>query len=138
MSRETGSLNTDMQSWLHEHSLRETDVQRALRHDMGSHPEGGMQTSPEQAQFMALLFESIGGKRAIEVGVFTGYSALAIAHVLPPDGELVACDISAAGLAETIDAAKELPGSVYGLEVDVTQEEQVQGLSLTQRRPWAG
>lgn len=94
MSRETGSLNADMQSWLHEHSLRETDVQRALRHDMGTHPEGGMQTSPEQAQFMALLFESIGGKRAIEVGVFTGYSALAIAHVLPPGGELVACDIS--------------------------------------------
>ena len=94
MSRETGSLSTDMQSWLHAHSLRETEVQRALRMEMASHPEGGMQTSPEQAQFMGLLLAGIGGRRAIEVGVFTGYSALAIAHALPADGQLVACDIS--------------------------------------------
>ena len=96
MSRETGSLSTDMQSWLHEHSLRETEVQRALRLEMASHAEGGMQTSPEQAQFMGLLIAGIGGRRAIDVGVFTGYSALAIAHALPPGGELVACDISEA------------------------------------------
>ncbi len=94
MSRETGSLSSDMQAWLHEHSLRETEVQRALRLEMASHPEGGMQTSPEQVQFMGQLFAGIGGRRAIEVGVFTGYSALAIAHVLPPDGEVIACDIS--------------------------------------------
>ncbi len=94
MSRETGSLSSDMQAWLHEHSLRETEVQRALRLEMASHPEGGMQTSPEQVQFMGQLFAGIGGRRAIEVGVFTGYSALAIAHAMPADGELIACDVS--------------------------------------------
>lgn len=83
-----------MQAWLHEHSLRETEVQRALRADMESHPHGEMQTSPEQVQFMAMLVGAIGGRRAIEVGVFTGYSAMAIAHALPANGELIACDMS--------------------------------------------
>ncbi len=82
-----------MQSWLHQHSLRETEAQRALREEMAAHPQGGMQTSPEQAQFLALLVSAIGARRAIEVGAFTGYSALAIAHALPADGELVACDV---------------------------------------------
>lgn len=93
MSRESIHLGDAMQSWLHEHSLRETEVQRALRAEMESHPHGEMQTSPEQVQFMAMLVAAIGGRRAIEVGVFTGYSALAIAHALPDDGVLVACDI---------------------------------------------
>lgn len=94
MSRESIHLDDALQAWLHEHSLRETDVQRALREAMESHPHGEMQTSPEQVQFMAMLISAIGGKRAIEVGVFTGYSAMAIAHALPADGELIACDVS--------------------------------------------
>ena len=94
MSRDSIHLGEAMQAWLHEHSLRETEVQRALRADMESHPHGEMQTSPEQVQFMAMLFAAIGGRRAIEVGVFTGYSAMAIAHALPADGELIACDVS--------------------------------------------
>ena len=94
MSRESVHLGEAMQTWLHDHSLRETPVQRALRLEMASHPEGEMQTSPEQVQFMAMLMAAIGGRRAIEVGVFTGYSAMAIAHVLPEGGELVACDLS--------------------------------------------
>lgn len=94
MSRESIQLVDDMRSWLHEHSLRETPVQRELREAMESHPHGEMQTSPEQVQFMAMLVSAIGGRRALEVGVFTGYSAMAIAHALPVDGELVACDVS--------------------------------------------
>jgi predicted O-methyltransferase YrrM len=54
----------------------------------------GMQISPEQGQFMALLAELIGARRAIEVGTFTGYSALCVAQALPADGKLIACDIS--------------------------------------------
>ena len=76
------------------HSLREHPEQTALREATASHPHAMMQISPEQGQFMALLAKSIGARRAIEVGVFTGYSALAVALALPQDGRLVACDIS--------------------------------------------
>ena len=74
-----------------------------------------MQIGPEQAQFLALLVKLIGARRAIEIGVFTGYSALAVALALPADGRLLACDISdeytrvgrpfwdAAGVAAKID-----------------------------------
>lgn len=54
-----------------------------------------MQIAPEQGQFMALLVQLIGAKKALEVGVFTGYSSLAVALALPLDGELIACDVSA-------------------------------------------
>jgi predicted O-methyltransferase YrrM len=53
-----------------------------------------MQIGPEQGQFMALLVRLIGAKRCIELGTYTGYSALAVALALPPDGVLVACDVS--------------------------------------------
>lgn len=53
-----------------------------------------MQIGPDQAQFMALLVRLMGARRCIEIGTYTGYSALAVAQALPDDGELVACDIS--------------------------------------------
>lgn len=54
-----------------------------------------MQISPDQGQFMALLARLIGARRAIEIGTFTGYSALAVALALPEDGRLICCDINA-------------------------------------------
>ncbi|MEE2827584.1 MAG: SDR family oxidoreductase [Myxococcota bacterium] len=66
--------------------------------------------------------------KAIVTGGASGMGRAFTLGLAAAGSDVVACDISAAGLAETIDAAKELPGSVYGLEVDVTQEEQVQGL----------
>lgn len=77
-----------------DHSLREHPAQAALREATRRHPHGGMQISPEQGQFMALLVRLMGARRTIEVGVFTGYSALSVALALPDDGRLLACDIS--------------------------------------------
>ena len=74
-------------------SLRETDVQRRLRETTASLPGAIMQIPPEQGQFMALLAELTGAQRCIEVGVYTGYSALSVALALPKNGKLIACDI---------------------------------------------
>ncbi|MDG1837250.1 MAG: class I SAM-dependent methyltransferase [Phycisphaerales bacterium] len=81
--------------------MRETDVQKSLRSAMEHHPAGEMQTAPEQVQFIQLLLRSIRAQRAIEIGVFTGYSALGIALALPPDGKLIACDLDANYLKES-------------------------------------
>ena len=94
MSARTIQVDDQLHDWLLEHSLRDTEAHRALReHNLGLE-DGGMQTSPEQSQFLAFLARSIGSTRAIEVGVYTGASAMAVAHALPHDGRLVACDIS--------------------------------------------
>ena len=79
-----------------EHSVRELPVQAALRAETAKLEHAGMQIGPDQGQFMGLLAKLIGAKRCIEVGVFTGYSALAVALALPADGRIVACDISEA------------------------------------------
>jgi caffeoyl-CoA O-methyltransferase len=96
-------------------SLREPDILRRLRAETSALSRAYMQIAPEQGQFLGLLVELMGARRAIEIGTFTGYSALAIALHLPPDGRLIACDISAdwpaigrpyweeAGVAERID-----------------------------------
>src|SRR4051812_47400363 len=73
---------------------RETPVQRRLREETARMPMSQMQISPDQGTFMALLAQTLGARRTIEVGVFTGYSALAVAQVLPQDGKLIACDVS--------------------------------------------
>jgi caffeoyl-CoA O-methyltransferase len=75
-------------------SLREPPLLAELRAETAKMPMAGMQISPEQGQFMALLAELIGARKAIEVGTFTGYSALCVAGALPADGKLIACDIS--------------------------------------------
>ena len=75
-------------------SLREPDVLRRLRAETAGMPGAGMQIGPEQGQFMALLVEAIGARRTLEIGTFTGYSALVVALALPPEGRVVACDVS--------------------------------------------
>jgi caffeoyl-CoA O-methyltransferase len=76
------------------HTAPEHAVQTGLRAATARHPHAGMQISPEQAQFMQLLVKLIGARRAIEIGVFTGYSALSVALALPRDGLLLACDVN--------------------------------------------
>jgi predicted O-methyltransferase YrrM len=94
MSRRTLDLNAQLYDYLLANSLREHPAQVALRAATRNHPAAGMQISPEQGQLMALLVKLIAAKNAIEIGVFTGYSALTVALALPPDGRLLACDIS--------------------------------------------
>jgi len=74
--------------------VRETPVQQKLRAETAKLAEAGMQIGADQGQFFALLVRAIGAKRALEIGTFTGYSALAVAAALPEDGKLVACDVS--------------------------------------------
>jgi predicted O-methyltransferase YrrM len=83
-----------LHGYLVAHSVREHPAQTALREATRTQPQAGMQIGPEQAQFMALLVRLMGARRAVEVGVFTGYSALSVALALPADGYLLACDVS--------------------------------------------
>lgn len=75
-------------------AVRESGLFAELRAETAKLPMARMQIAPEQGQLMALLVRLIGARRCIEVGVFTGYSALAVAGALPEDGELLACDVS--------------------------------------------
>ncbi|HEV7576333.1 MAG TPA: class I SAM-dependent methyltransferase [Caldimonas sp.] len=94
MSNRTLQVDDVLYGYILEHSLREHPAQAALRKATAVHAHAMMQISPEQGQFMALLVKLLGARRAIEIGVFTGYSALSVALALPDDGKLLACDIS--------------------------------------------
>ena len=83
-----------LDAYVEQASLRESDVQRRLREETSALEYAGMQISPVQGQLMRMLTGLVGARRAIEIGVFTGYSALSVALALPEDGELVACDVS--------------------------------------------
>jgi caffeoyl-CoA O-methyltransferase len=89
-------LSDTLYRYLLDASLREPDVLRRLREETAQMEEGGMQIGPEQGQFLALLLKLIGARRVLEIGTFTGYSALWMALALPDDGQLIACDVSAA------------------------------------------
>ena len=86
-------LTQSLYEYMLEVSLRETDVQIRLREATNSLPGSIMQIPPEQGQFMALLAELTDARRCIEIGVYTGYSALCVALALPENGKLIACDI---------------------------------------------
>lgn len=93
MTNKTITLTDGLYEYLKSVSLREPPILQRLRLETSRYPLANMQIAPEQGQFMALLIELMGAARALEVGVFTGYSALWTALALPPEGKLVACDI---------------------------------------------
>ncbi|QJR16798.1 class I SAM-dependent methyltransferase [Usitatibacter palustris] len=94
MSTRTINMTEPVQDYLISHSLRDHPVLAELRKATASLEMARMQISPEQGQFMQFMARAIGAKRCIEVGVFTGYSALAVALALPDSGKIVACDVS--------------------------------------------
>lgn len=89
------NIDSALQQYLLAHAVREHAAQRGLREATAGHAFAGMQIGADQGALMAMLVRLIGARRAIEVGVFTGYSALSVALALPDDGHLLACDISA-------------------------------------------
>lgn len=94
MSNRRLLVTDDIHEYLVEHSVREPEVLARLRAATADMPYAQMQIGAEQGQFMALLVRLIGAKRCIEIGVFTGYSSLAVALALPEDGRILACDVS--------------------------------------------
>jgi predicted O-methyltransferase YrrM len=93
MSSSMRSPSLDLLAYLRENSLRETDIQRRLREATDKLPESGWEVAPEQAQFLGLLVQLMGAKNILELGTFTGHSALAMAMALPEDGKLTTCDM---------------------------------------------
>ena len=115
MTKKTLGLDNQLYDYLLSASLRESDILQQLREETARLPNAMMQIAPEQGQFMALLVQLLGATKTLEVGVFTGYSSLCVALALPPNGKIIACDVSeeyttvarryweAAGVADKID-----------------------------------
>ena len=115
MSKKSLGLDNQLYDYLLSVSLREPDILRQLREETARHPAAIMQIAPEQGQFMALLVQLLGATKTLDIGVFTGYSSLSVALALPPNGKIIACDVSeedtaiarrywnAAGVADKID-----------------------------------
>jgi len=115
MTVHTVLLADELRRYLHAVSLREPPILAQLRAATSNRADANMQAAPEVAQLLRLLIALTGARRAIEIGVFTGYSSLALALALPADGYLLACDIdgssgelaaaawSRAGVAHKID-----------------------------------
>jgi predicted O-methyltransferase YrrM len=88
------TITGDLWEYMRRVTLREPDLLRRLRDETAQLPNSNLQITAEQGQLMALLMHLIGARRTIEIGVYTGYSALVVAQALPDDGHVVACDIN--------------------------------------------
>ena len=94
MSRRNFLIDDKIYDYILDNSLRDLPILVKLREETGKMPNGRMQISPDQGQFMALLVRLVEAKRIVEVGTFTGYSCLIMALALPENGQIVTCDIS--------------------------------------------
>lgn len=94
MGRDNNLIDPAAIEYILKNSVREPDILARLRVETDAHPNARFQIPPEQGQFFRLLIRMLGARRTLEVGVFTGYSSLSVALALPPDGRIVACDIS--------------------------------------------
>lgn len=99
MSNRTFTLSTALNRYLLDVSLRDDPLRQQLREETARDEMARMQIAPEQGQLLALLVKLAGARKALEIGVYTGYSALCVASALPAEGRLVACDINASWTA---------------------------------------
>ncbi|MBA4283782.1 MAG: SAM-dependent methyltransferase [Candidatus Puniceispirillum sp.] len=86
------AITENILNYVRENSLREHHILEELREETSKRQERNMQISPEQGQFLSLLVKTLNASKTLEVGVFTGYSALCTALALPPHGKIIACD----------------------------------------------
>jgi caffeoyl-CoA O-methyltransferase len=94
MSRTHTPITDELAGYIREVTLREPEPLQRLREETENHARASMQTAPEQGQFLHLLARTLGARKTLEIGVFMGYSSTWVALALPPDGKIVACDIS--------------------------------------------
>ncbi|MGD0869548.1 MAG: class I SAM-dependent methyltransferase [Bryobacteraceae bacterium] len=94
MSRTYTPMTERLAEYVRTVTLREPEALRRLREETENHPQASCQIAPEQGQFLHLLVRLMGARKALEVGVFMGYSSTWVALALPMDGKLVACDVS--------------------------------------------
>ncbi|WP_017318964.1 class I SAM-dependent methyltransferase [Mastigocladopsis repens] len=94
MANKTLGLEKSLYDYLQSVSLREPEILAQLREETAQHTMSRMQITPEQGQLMALLIQLMEAKKTLDIGVFTGYSSLVVALALPPEGKVVACDLS--------------------------------------------
>ncbi len=94
MSNRSIGLSEELHAYLVASAVREPKLLRRLREETAALPEARMQIAPEQGRFMAWLASLTGARNYLEVGTFTGYSALWVALALPPEGRVITCDIS--------------------------------------------
>lgn len=94
MAIESIELTPNLYQYLLDVSVRESEIAQALRQETSTLPRGRMQSSPEQANFLALLVKLINAKYIIEVGTFTGYATLHMAIAMADDGKIITCDIN--------------------------------------------
>jgi predicted O-methyltransferase YrrM len=94
MSRTVTAVTEELAEYVRSVTLREPEILRRLRDETALHPNGQWQITPEQGQFLGLLVRLVNARKTLEVGVFTGYSSLCVALALPPEGKVVACDVS--------------------------------------------
>jgi len=115
MTKQTWGLDASLYDYYQAITFREPEILKELRQATSQLPMANMQIAPEQGQFMALLVQLTGARKILEIGVFTGYSSLALALALPTHGRVLGCEISAeytaiarqfwqkAGVSEKID-----------------------------------
>jgi len=94
MYKQAFGVDESLYRYILSNSQPESDIFAQLREETAQMPQARMQISPDQGHFMAMLVRLMQAKKALEVGVFTGYSSLSVAMALPPDGTLIACDVS--------------------------------------------